>query len=121
MQQPEPPPPGRPHVYNHNGRAAPPPQVRDYDHIPKLKLNIPPFGGRYIPNVYLTWELETKQPFTCLKYHEGRCVLLLLVNSLVLLLFGRLNIVDYIMIISLLLGLRRNCYAYSLGSTILLT
>ena len=34
-------PPGRPHANNGNGRAHP--QVRDHDHLPKLKLNIPPF------------------------------------------------------------------------------
>ncbi|KAI4987837.1 hypothetical protein ZWY2020_028595 [Hordeum vulgare] len=30
--------PGRPHGYNHNGKDAPPPQVRDHDHLPKHKL-----------------------------------------------------------------------------------
>jgi len=74
VQPPPPPPPGRPQAYNRNGGAAPPPQVRDYDHIPKLKLNIPPFDGRYIPDVYLTWELETEQRFTCLQYPEDRRV-----------------------------------------------
>jgi hypothetical protein len=72
--QPLAPPLGRPHAYNRNGRAAPPPQVRDYDHVPQLKLNIPPFEGRYIPDVYLTWELETEQHFTCLQYPEDRRV-----------------------------------------------
>ena len=52
-------PPGRPHANNGNVRA--PPQVRDHDHLPKLKLNIPPFEGRYVPDIYLTWELETEQ------------------------------------------------------------
>ena len=52
--QPPAPPPGHPHAYDRNGRAVPPPQVRDHDHIPKLKLNILPFEGRYIPDVYLT-------------------------------------------------------------------
>ena len=51
----QPPAPGRPHAYNRNGRAAAPPQVRDYDHIPKKKFNIPPFEGRYVPDIYLTW------------------------------------------------------------------
>ena len=37
-------PPGRPHENNGNGRAHP--QVRDHDHLPKLKLNTPPFEGR---------------------------------------------------------------------------
>ena len=74
VQPPPPPPPGRPHVYHRNGRAAAPPQVRYDDHIPKLKLNIPPFDGRYIPDVYLTWELETEQRFTCLQYPEDRRV-----------------------------------------------
>ncbi len=50
-------PPGRPHGNNGNGRAHP--QLRDHDHLPKLKLNIPPFEGRYVPDIYLTWELET--------------------------------------------------------------
>src|SRR6266536_3217853 len=74
VQSPPPPPPGRPHVYHRNGRAAAPPQVRYDDHIPKLKLNIPPFDGRYIPDVFLTWELETEQRFTCLQYPEDRRV-----------------------------------------------
>ena len=52
-------PPGRPHAYHRNSRAAPPPEV--HDHLPKLKLNISPFEGRYVPDIYLTWELETKQ------------------------------------------------------------
>ena len=43
VQPPAPPPPGRPQVYHRNGRAAPPPEVRDHDIFPKLKLNIPPF------------------------------------------------------------------------------
>ena len=74
MQQPAPQQPGHPHAYNRNGRAAPYPQVRDHDHLPKLKLNIPPFEGRYVPHIYLTWELETEQRFTCLKYPEERRV-----------------------------------------------
>ena len=54
VQQPAPPPPpGRPHAYHRNGRAAPPPEV--HDHLPKLKLYIPPFEGRYVPDIYLTW------------------------------------------------------------------
>ena len=72
MQPPAPQPPGRPHANNHNGRALP--QVRDHDHLPKLKLNIPPFEGRYVPAIYLTWELETEQRFTCLQYPEERRV-----------------------------------------------
>src|SRR3954470_14820882 len=59
VQPPAPQPPGRPHANNGNVRA--PPQVRDHDHLPKLKLNIPPFEGRYVPDIYLTWELETEQ------------------------------------------------------------
>ena len=60
VQPPAPPPPGRPYAYHRNSRAAPPPEVRDQDHLPKLKLNIPPFEGRYVPDIYLTWELETE-------------------------------------------------------------
>ena len=66
VQLPAPPPSGHPDAYHHNGRAAPPPQIWDQDHIPKLKLNISPFEGRYIHDIYLTWELETEQRFTCL-------------------------------------------------------
>ncbi|KAK1660235.1 hypothetical protein QYE76_048394 [Lolium multiflorum] len=33
-------------------------QRDDDDHVAKLKLNIPPFEGRYNPDAYLTWELE---------------------------------------------------------------
>ena len=39
MQPPAPQPPGRPHANNGNVKA--PPQVRDHDHLPKMKLNIP--------------------------------------------------------------------------------
>ena len=53
VQPPAPPPAGRPQVYIRNGRPAPPPQVQDNDHIPKLKLNILPFEGRYVPNIYI--------------------------------------------------------------------
>ena len=70
---PAPQPPGRPHANNGNGRAHP--QVQDHDHLPKLKLNIPPFEGRYVPDIYLTWELETEQRLTCLQYPEERRVL----------------------------------------------
>ena len=70
----QPPAPGRPHANNRNGRAALTAQVRDHDHLPKLKLNIPPFEGRYVPDIYLTWELETEQRFTCLQYPEERRV-----------------------------------------------
>ena len=59
VQPPAPQQPGRPHANNHNGRALP--HVRVHDHLPKLKLNIPPFEGIYVPNIYLTWELETEQ------------------------------------------------------------
>ena len=37
-------------------------------------MDIPSFEGRYIPDVYLTWELETEQRFTCLQYPEERLV-----------------------------------------------
>ena len=97
MQPPAPPPPGRPHAYHHNGRAAPPPEVRDHDLFPKLKLNVPPFEGRYVPDIYLTWELETEQCFTCLQYPEERRVPAAAVLSLVWHVFGGLSIVDYIL------------------------
>ena len=51
VQPPVPQPTGRPHANNHNGRALP--QVRDHGHLPKLKLNIPPPEGRYVPDIYL--------------------------------------------------------------------
>ena len=37
-------------------------------------MNIPPFEGRYVPDIYLTWELENEQCFTCLQYPEERRV-----------------------------------------------
>src|ERR1041384_148308 len=66
----QPPPPGCPQSYNRHPRPPPHPQVRDDEYVPKLKLNLKPFEGRYIPDVYLTWELETEQRFTCLQYPE---------------------------------------------------
>ena len=93
----QPPAPGRPHANNRNGRAALPTQVRDHDHVPKLKLNIPPFEGRYIPDVYLTWELETEQRLHVYNIPRRDGLLLLFVLSLVLHVYGGLNIVDYIL------------------------
>ena len=49
-------------------------QVHDDDHLAKLKLNVPPFEGRYNPDAYLTWELEVEQRFACLNYPEERHV-----------------------------------------------
>jgi hypothetical protein len=45
---------GRPRQYNRNGHP-PPCLVCDDEHVAKLKLNIPPFEGRYDPDAYLTW------------------------------------------------------------------
>ena len=84
------PPRGRPRHYYRNARPPPRPQVRDDDHVAKLKLTVPPFDGKYNPDAYLTWELEVEQRFACL-------------NSLILLPYGGLNIVAYIMIIYQLL------------------
>ena len=67
-------PAGRPRPNIRHGRHQPPPPVRDDEYVPKLKLNLKPFEGRYIPDVYLTWELETEQRFTCLQYPENRRV-----------------------------------------------
>ncbi|XP_071678658.1 uncharacterized protein [Lolium perenne] len=66
----EQPAPGRPRQLNRNAR--PPPRLvrNDDDHVAKLKLNIPPFEGRYNPDTYLTWELEVEQRFACLKYPD---------------------------------------------------
>jgi hypothetical protein len=66
VQQPA---PGRPQQYNRNARPPPRP-VRDEEHVAKLKLNIPPFEGRYNPNAHLTWELEVEKHFACLCYPE---------------------------------------------------
>ncbi|KAK1647441.1 hypothetical protein QYE76_065246 [Lolium multiflorum] len=65
----EQPAPGRPRQLNRNARPPPRP-VRDDDHVAKLKLNIPPFEGRYNPDAYLTWELEVEQRFACLRYPD---------------------------------------------------
>ena len=95
MQPPAPQPPGRPHA--NNGNVWAPPQVRDHDHLPKLKLNIPPFEGRYVPDIYLTWELETDNVLHVYNIPRRDVFLLLFVLSLVLHVFGGLNIVDYIL------------------------
>jgi hypothetical protein len=62
VQQPT---PGRRRQYNRNVRPPPRPR-RDDEHVAKLKLNIPPFEGRYNSDVYLTWDLEVEQRFACL-------------------------------------------------------
>jgi hypothetical protein len=54
------PAPGRPRQYKCNTHPPPRPVCED-EHVAKLKLNIPPFEGRYNPDAYLTWELEVKQ------------------------------------------------------------
>ena len=97
MQPTSPPPSGRPQVYHRNGRAAPPPEVRDHDLFPKLKFNIPPFEGRYVPDIYLTWELETEQRFTCLQYPEERRVPAVVCAFTSLHVFCGLNTTDYIL------------------------
>ena len=50
----EQPAPGRPRQLNRNARPPPRPVRNDDDHVAKLKLNIPPFEGRYNPDAYLT-------------------------------------------------------------------
>ena len=70
----EQPAPGRPRQLNRNARPPPRPVRNDDDHVAKLKLNIPPFEGRYNPDAYLTWELEVEQRFACLNYPEDRRV-----------------------------------------------
>jgi hypothetical protein len=77
VQQPA---PGRTWQSNRNARPPPHP-VRDDEHVAKLKLNIPPFKGRYNPDAYLIWELEVEQRFACLLY-PGICVLVLLLVNL---------------------------------------
>jgi hypothetical protein len=64
VQQPA---PGRPLQYNLNTHP-PPRHVRVDEYVAKLKLNIPPSEGIYIPDAYLTWELEVEQHFACLRY-----------------------------------------------------
>ena len=65
------PPRGHPQHYCRNAR---PPQIRDDDHIAKLKFTIPPFNGKYNPDAYLTWELEVQQRFACLNYPKDKRV-----------------------------------------------
>jgi hypothetical protein len=77
VQQPA---PGRQRQYNRNARPPPRP-VCDDEHVAKLKLNIPPFEGRYNPDACLTWELEVEQCFACLRYPEHLSVSLQLVSS----------------------------------------
>jgi hypothetical protein len=59
------PAPGRPRQYNRNARP-PPRLIRDDEQVAKLKLDIPPFEGRYNHDAYLTWELEVEQRLACL-------------------------------------------------------
>jgi hypothetical protein len=68
------PPLGRLRANNPHARRHQRPLVRDDDHIAKLKLNIPPFEGRYNPDAYLSWELEVEQCFSCLAYPEDKRV-----------------------------------------------
>jgi hypothetical protein len=68
------PPLGRPCANNPHARRHQRPLVRDDIHIAKLKLNIPPFEGRYNPDAYLSWELEVEQRFACLAYPEDKRV-----------------------------------------------
>jgi hypothetical protein len=67
-------PPSRPRAYIRNARPPPRPQVRDDDHVAKLKFNIQPFEDRYNPDAYLTWELKVEQCFACLNYPEDKRV-----------------------------------------------
>jgi hypothetical protein len=98
------PAPGRPRHYNHN--ALPPPRlIRDDEHVAKLKINIPPIEGRYNPDAYLTWELEVEQLFHVYAILSFCVLVILLVSLQILLLSGGLNIVESIMLISILLGL----------------
>ena len=46
MQPPAPAPPGRPHAYHRNGRVAPPPEVRDHDHLPDRGKGVPSFDEK---------------------------------------------------------------------------
>jgi hypothetical protein len=65
---------GRPRTNYPHARRHQLPLVRDDDHIAKLKLNIPPFEGRYNRDAYLSWELEVEQRFACLAYSEDKHV-----------------------------------------------
>jgi hypothetical protein len=68
------PPLGRPCANHPHARRHQRPLVHDDDHIAELKLNIPPFEGRYNPDAYLSWELEVEQCFACLAYPEDKRV-----------------------------------------------
>lgn len=37
-------------------------------------MNIPTFDGQDVPDIYLTWELEIEQRFTCLQFSKDRRV-----------------------------------------------
>jgi hypothetical protein len=65
---------GRPQHYYRNAQPLQRHQVRNDDHVAKLKLNVPPFDGKYNPDAYLTWELEVEQHFACLNYPEDKRV-----------------------------------------------
>jgi hypothetical protein len=47
-------------------------EVRNNDDaFHKLKFKIPPFGGKYDPDAYISWELVVEQKFTCFEFPEN--------------------------------------------------
>jgi hypothetical protein len=61
------------------------------DAFHKLKFKIPHFDGKYDPDAYISWELVVEQKFTCFEFPKMLGLEQPLVNSLILLLFGRWN------------------------------
>jgi hypothetical protein len=41
------------------------------DTFHKLKFKIPPFDGKYDPDVYISWELAIEQKFTCFEFPKN--------------------------------------------------
>ena len=59
---------------------------------------MPPFNGRFKPDLYIEWEFELNAIFSSHNFSEHKKLRSRLVHSLVLLLFGGGNIVGYTLI-----------------------
>jgi hypothetical protein len=53
------------------GGRTPRREVRENDDsLGRIKFSLPPFGGKYDPDAYLTWELSVDQKFVCYEFSE---------------------------------------------------
>ena len=71
----------------------------------QVNVSMPPFTGRFKPDLYIEWEFEINAIFASHNFSERRKLRSWLVHSLVVLLFGRVNIVVYTLIMYLIFGM----------------